>query len=481
MLAHLWRGIAWTYTSMGITGVLQVGVIATTARLLPPEAFGLIAMSNVILRFGKYFARMGVNRALIQLADIDDLGIRAAFTSSTALGILTAATVIAIAPLAGRYYQADDVVAVLRWLALTFLFSSIGATARALLQRRLEFRTTGAIDVTSYAFGYAAPTLALAIAGFGVWSLVAGAIGQVAVSSGIAMLMTRHSLRPTFRITPHKRLLGFGFSVSGISVLEYLGTALDALVIGRFGTVAQMGIYNRAFMLASLPTYQVQHGIARVLFPVLSSGRSDPAAFAHTLGTASRTAIKLVLPLGIGMALTAPEIVRVVLGDQWLETVPVFMVLAPALAMNLLATFPGQALEALGRLRWKAIVQALYVVLLGSALVAIAIDGLDLTSITIVIAIAIGCRTLAVYMLIYLSGAVERSYLTGALGTALAAATVTCVVFVPALAVLRSMGASHLLTLAVAIATGAIVLLALFSGSVVRGLRARGRSRPRAS
>ena len=452
-----------------------------TARLLPPEAFGLIAMANVVLRFGKYFATMGVNRALIQRADIDDMDIRAAFTSSTTLGVLTAATVIAVAPLAAVYYQTDDVVAVVRWLGLTFVFSSMGGTARALLQRRLAFRTTGAIEVASYAFGYAVPTLTLAVSGYGVWSLVTGAIGQVAVSSGVAMLLTRHSLRPTFRVEPHRRLLGFGFKVSGISVLEFLGSALDTLVIGRFGTVAQVGIYNRAFMLASLPTYQVQHGIAKVLFPVLSSGRSDPAAFAHTLGTASRASIKLVLPLGIGMALTAPELVRVVLGDQWLDTVPVFTVLAPALALRLLSTFPGQALDALGRLRWKAIVQALYVVLLCSALMVTATNGLDLTTISLVIAIAIGCRTLAVYTLIYRTGTVDRSFLVGALRTALVTATATCIAFIPVLAVLRDMGTPVLLTLAVAIATGGIVLLALFSTSIARIVRERSRSRSRRS
>ena len=477
MLAQLGRGVTWTYASMGITGVLQVGVIASTARLLPPEVFGLIAMANVILRFGSYFAKMGVGRALIQRSEINDVDIRAAFTSSTVLGLLTGAAVIALSPLAAFYYQTDDVAVVIRWLALTFVFSGIGATGRALLQRRLQFRAAGAIEVASYTFGYAAPTLALAIGGFGVWSLVTGAIGHAAVSAGGAMLLTRHSIRPTLRVDAHRRLLGFGVKVSGISFLEFLGSSLDTLVIGRFGTAAQLGIYNRAFMLASLPTYQVQHGITKVLFPVLSSGRSDRAAFEHTLDTVSRIAIRLVLPLGIGMALTAPEIVHVVLGEGWLDAIPVVAVLAPALALNLLSTFPGQALEALGRLRWKAIAQTLYVVLLGSALLVTATNGLDLSVITLVIAIAIGCRTLAMYALIYQTGAVERSYLAGALRTAIVATAATCAAFIPALALLRSLEASNLQTLTLAIATGGLVLLALFIGSIVRSLGERSRSR----
>ena len=92
MLGQLGRGVAWSYTSTGVTAVVQVAVVATTERLLPPEAFGLIAMANVVLRFGSCFAQMGVGRALVQRAHIDDLDIRAAFTSSTVLGLITAAT-----------------------------------------------------------------------------------------------------------------------------------------------------------------------------------------------------------------------------------------------------------------------------------------------------------------------------------------------------------------------------------------------------
>jgi lipopolysaccharide exporter len=71
-----------------------------------------------------------------------------------------------------------------------------------------------------------------------------------------SMLLTRHLLVPMLRSAPHARLLQFGATVSGISVLEFIGSSLDTLVIGRFGTASQLGTYSRAFTLASLPTYR---------------------------------------------------------------------------------------------------------------------------------------------------------------------------------------------------------------------------------
>jgi lipopolysaccharide exporter len=477
LLGQLGRGVAWTYTGMVISGVLQVFVVAATARLLPPEAFGLIAMVNVVLRFGSYFAQMGVGRALIQRASIDDDDVRAAFTSSTLFGALTTVTVIAIAPLAAAYFQTGDVVAVMRWLALTFFISGLGATARALLQRRLKFRAVSTIEVVSYAFGYAVPTLVLAASGYGVWSLVAGALGQVTVSTGATMLFARHRLAPVLRWAPHARLLRFGATVSGISVVEFIGSSLDTLVIGRFGTATQLGIYNRAFMLASLPTYQLHHGIAKVLFPVLSGGRSTRLEFANTIVVASQTSARIVMPLGIGMGLTAPELVEVALGPSWVDAVPLFAVLAPALALNLMWAIPAQALEALGHLRWKAAIHACYAILLGLALTLSARHSLDLRTATAILAAAILLRTLAMHALAFRLGVVPLSYPGAMLGTVLVSAAASAIGFLVVLVPLRGAGASSLMTVGVAAATGATILASLFAQPLFRMGRRRLRRR----
>ena len=473
LLGQLGRGAAWTYGGMAISGGLQVFVVAATARLFAPEVFGLMAMANVVLRFGNYFAQMGVGRALIQRADIDDEDVRAAFTSTTLLGALATIAITAIAPLGAAYYQTESVVPVLRCLAWMFLISGLGATSRALLQRRLLFRATSAIDVASYAFGYAIPALVLGANGFGVWSLVAGVLGQTVVSTSASLLLTRHPLAPMLRWGPHARLLRFGASVSGISVLEFLGSSLDTLVVGRFGTAAQLGLYNRAFMLASLPSHQANQGIARVLFPVLSSGRSDPAAFSYALGVATTSAIRLVIPLGIGMGLAAPEIVRVVLGDSWIQAIPLFAILAPTLAIDVLGTFPGQALDAVGRLRWKAIVQAAYAALLGAFLVMASSGSLDLERVTFIMAIAISLRTVAHFAVAYGAGAMSSVVIrqaTASLGLSL---VLTIALFTPLLALLRRAEASDELVLTAAILLGGCVLLCLFGKGVVTFLRHR--------
>ncbi|OGX90312.1 hypothetical protein BEN49_07065 [Hymenobacter coccineus] len=84
------RGVQWTTAATVLTAVMQIGYTAVMARLLDPAAFGLVAMAGVVLRFGSYFAEMGLGHALVQRAEIDGHDVRATFTASLGLGLAVA-------------------------------------------------------------------------------------------------------------------------------------------------------------------------------------------------------------------------------------------------------------------------------------------------------------------------------------------------------------------------------------------------------
>ncbi|QNE38680.1 oligosaccharide flippase family protein [Hymenobacter sp. NBH84] len=93
------RGVQWTTAATVANALMQIGYTAVMARLLDPAAFGLVAMSGVVLRFGSYFAEMGLGHALVQRPEISKTDIRAAFTASIGLSIGVAALAWLLAPL----------------------------------------------------------------------------------------------------------------------------------------------------------------------------------------------------------------------------------------------------------------------------------------------------------------------------------------------------------------------------------------------
>lgn len=462
MLTQLRTGATWTYMAMAIGGVLQLAATAVTSRLLDPTAFGLVAMANIVVRFGNYFAQMGIGRALIQAETIDEHDIRATLTSSLLFGASVALLAVLLAPLVASYFQAPEVVPVIRWLSLTFVLGGMSLTSQALLRRRLRFRALGAIEVVSFGLGYAVPAVLLAMSGFGVWSLVGGMVGQAAIAAVLGYVLTRHPVLPTLKFSVYRRLLRFGAVVSGISLLEYFGQTLDSLVIGRFGTPAQLGIYNRGHLLASLPTYSLNEGLAKVLFPVLSRGRSNPEEFKTSLLRVALLGVRVVVPLGVGLAVAAPEIVQVVLGDQWSGSASVLAILGASMAIGINATFPGLALEALGVLRGKFVVQASYVLVLGAALFFVASrESHSLTSIAAAVASALVLRVLAYYLLALRAGAITLRSVVSVFVTMLISAAVTAALMFPGLAVMRGLDAPTLVRLLVAIGLGVISLAGL--------------------
>ncbi len=126
------HGIKWNYFSTFITAAMQIGYTATMARLLEPAAFGLVAMAGVILRFGSYFAQMGIERAVIQKKELSKEEIRSSFTLSVLLGIIFFILIWFLAPLALYIFNNEKVVLVVKIMAFSFLITGLSTTSLGL-------------------------------------------------------------------------------------------------------------------------------------------------------------------------------------------------------------------------------------------------------------------------------------------------------------------------------------------------------------
>ena len=170
------HGIKWNYFSTLITSVLQIGYTAVMARLLEPAAFGLVAMAGLVLRFGSYFAQMGIERALIQKKEVNEEDIRASFTISLSLGIIFFMLTWFLSPLALYVFNNEKVIIIVKVMALSFFITALSTTSSGLLKRDLNFRSIAVIEVTSYILGYLCIGITMAFLGYGVWSLVFAAL-----------------------------------------------------------------------------------------------------------------------------------------------------------------------------------------------------------------------------------------------------------------------------------------------------------------
>ncbi|MFC6222986.1 lipopolysaccharide biosynthesis protein [Hymenobacter artigasi] len=362
------NGVKWTMTATIVNSVLQVGYTAVMARLLSPAAFGLVALAGVILRFGVYFAKMGMERAIIQKPDLTEQDVRVAFTSSVLLGALFAGLLMASAPLAASIVHQPEVVPVVRALALGIFLSGVNGTAMSLLHRAMRFRALAIMEMLSFLLSYLGLGMFLAWQGFGVWALVGASLGQGLLVTVLAYGAVRHSVLPLFDWEAYKPLLAYGSRMSVISFVEFVSMSLDTLLIGRLLGPASLGIYTRGSMLIALPVYLLSSNVAKVLFPSFSQMQADRARLRDVYLSSITLIATLITPICMGVMVAAPEIVLVMLGPKWLEAIPVLRVICLTYILSAITMFSAVVCDATAALTAKLYLNLLFVVLLAGTM-----------------------------------------------------------------------------------------------------------------
>lgn len=415
--------VKWTYLSTVVTGGLQIVVTAVLARLVAPSAFGLVAMATLVLRFGQYFAQMGVGQAVVQRADLTKRHEAAGFWASLVVGGLFAALAWAGAPAAAAAFKNAELTSVLRWMGLTFFVTGTSTVSFGLMRRAMRFKAIAITEIIAYVVGYGGAVV-LALSGAGVWALVFAGLCQTAVSSVAYNFLAPVPFAPVAEWRTYRELLGFGTAVSVISFLEFMNSNLDTISVGRFAGSTSLGFYNRALSLTGLPMQYLSTSLSRVLLPSFSTIQKE-------LERAGRAYIDLItmfagvgLPIALGMSGAAREIVGVMLGPKWAASVPVMRIVAVASVAAMLSHFGGVLMEATAHLREKMALRAGQLVLFASLLLALGRFGLPgyATAFAISESTHLTAQTLVLLRIVSVRlRALLAAYLPGAAGGVVAA------------------------------------------------------------
>lgn len=361
------NGLKWGSASTVANAVMQIGYTTIMARLLSPEAFGVVAIAGVILRFGSYFASLGLSQAIIQKEVLSTENIRAAFTSSLFLGTLFTILAWVLAPFAIEFFDkgagVNDalVVPVVRAMALAFLINGLSSTATTLLQRNMQFKALSIIETISYVIAYIGVGIICAYLGYGVWSLVLASLTQTALVAAGSYIVIRHNVLLHFNWASYKPLFSYGSKMSVIGFLEFISISLGSILIGRAFGSYKLGIYDRALLLVSLPMHMLTRTVSKVIFPSFSKMQSDNLKLGRIYLSSITLLAAIVIPVCLGISVAAPEIILVLLGDQWIESIPVLQVLCFGIPLSFITMFAGIVCDAKAALNSKVVLNVLFI------------------------------------------------------------------------------------------------------------------------
>jgi len=323
------RGAAVTLAGQGAKILIQIVSVMVLARLLAPEAYGLLVMVTVVIGVTDIFRDFGLSSAAIQAPTLSRSEQVNLFWVNTALGAILTAVAWLAAPLLAGLYDRSELIPLTQAMAFMFLINGIATQYRADLTRRMLFQRLALTEVIS-TFVSVLVAVALAVAGAGVWALVAQQLSQVVVS--LVLVMSMAGWLPTWyrRDTPIKHFLRFGWRLAVSQLVNYVGNNMDTLLLGLRVGAAPLGIYNRSYQLIMRPLGQIRGPLNNVAIPVLSKLQNEDERFRDFVAR-GQMALGYTLVAGLAfVAGTAGPVVNLALGDGWRESTNVLRLLAVA-------------------------------------------------------------------------------------------------------------------------------------------------------
>ncbi len=315
-------GAGYKFLGIALRTAISIGSTAILARLLAPAEFGYLAMATVITEFAALFGAFGFSNVLVQRRVINRLQLDTVFWATLLVGMLLAIAVFALSFFANWLFADPQVGPLLRVLCLTFVLNSLGAVPWVVLSRLMHFQTEFWLQI-GIVIIRTAVAVAGAFAGYGVWSLVLGALTGALV--GVLAGFVRVPFLPRFRF--HLGLLTSTWRTSGSyfgsSALYYLNMNLDLLLIGRQLGAAPLGYYQSARSLTDEIRARIAMPIQHVLFPAFAAVQAERVRLQHLVMRAGRLLAAVVIPIGFGVSANATELVMVLYGEQWRPMIPV--------------------------------------------------------------------------------------------------------------------------------------------------------------
>jgi O-antigen/teichoic acid export membrane protein len=324
------RGALVSTFGQGSNFVLRVGSMVILARLLNPADFGLVGMVTACTGFLGLFRDAGLSMATVQRASINRVQTSTLFWINFAVGVLLAALCALAAPLLTRFYHEPRLLWVTVATGAGFVFNGVATQHRAMLQREMRFATLTAVDLISLLASIAVG-IGMACLGLGYWALVGMALAAPAVGAIGVWAVGGWIPGPPRRGADVLSMIRYGGTVTLNTVVVYLAYNIDKVLLGRFWGAEVLGIYGRAYQLINLPTENLNSTIGQVAFPALSRLQNDPERLKSYFLKGYGLFLSLVMPITMGCALFAEDIVRVFLGAKWDAAVPVFRLLAPTI------------------------------------------------------------------------------------------------------------------------------------------------------
>lgn len=322
MSQEIGRAAKWSSIAEIIARLISPITNMILARLLEPEAFGVVATITMVISFAEIFTDAGFQKYIIQHEFADD----EALDNSTNVAFWTnlgVSTYICIIVFLFRHQIADLVgspglgnsISVASILIIVTAFSSI---QMARYRRALDFKTLFFIRIITSLIPLVV-TVPLAIILRNYWALLVGTFASQLCNAIALTVRSKWKPKCYYSFALFKEMFAFTAWTLLESISIWLTTNIGVFIVGNYLNDYYLGIYKTSMSTVNAYMAIITNALTPVLFSALSRYQKDDKSFRRTYYQFQRLTAVLVIPMGIGIYLYRDLVTQSLLGSQWGE------------------------------------------------------------------------------------------------------------------------------------------------------------------
>jgi O-antigen/teichoic acid export membrane protein len=312
------KGVGWSavdnFTQFGVTFLVSI----VLARLLSPSDYGLIGIITIFTTVSYTLIAGGFSSAIIRKKNATEDDYNTAFITNLGISLLLYAVLFICAPYIAKFFKREELTSLTRVSCISIIIIALSMVQQTRLTKRIDFKTQTKITLTA-AILSGIVGIAMALLGFGVWSLVAQGLTGVSIRT-ISLYYYNHwipSLR--FSVVSFKELFGFGWKMMASSLLDSIWKELYQVIVGKFYSPATLGQYTRAKSFSKMFSSNLTNVIQRVTYPVLSKIQDDRSRMVSAYRRIIKTTMFITAICMFSLGAISEPLIYCLIGPKWHE------------------------------------------------------------------------------------------------------------------------------------------------------------------
>ena len=315
------NALVWSFIDKCGQQLLYFASGIVLANLLTPEDFGKVGVLTLFITLSGILTDSGFGSALIRKKEATEADYSTVFYFNLLVGVVLYGILFFTAPVIARFLEIPELTLIARLLFLSIVFQGFGLIQQVRLTKHIAFSRLARINIIAI-LGGSLLAILHALYYRNVWALVVLQLSIAAIRTLLLWLFGRWRPRPIFRKSALDEFFAYSSRLIGTGILNAIYNNIYPLLIGKGYSTVTVGYYMQAHKFQEAPSSLISLIFRSVAFPVLSAIHDEHERMIRIFRKYIHAVAFFIFPVMTLCIVVAEPLVRILLSDKWIESIP---------------------------------------------------------------------------------------------------------------------------------------------------------------